>query len=217
MTGETASMSRIAIMQPYFVPYAGYFRLFAETDLFVIYDCVQFPRRGYVHRNRLPDHKGQPQWLTLPLAPADRQATIQTLCFAEDAVSRLATARRKFPLLQNLPDEWEALFATVAGPLVPWLGRSLDLCCRSLQIDCPTIRSSELAIAPQLRGQDRIIAICKALGASSYLNAPGGQNLYAAEAFHKEGIELRFLPSYEGSYWSILFDLLTPPTSARLG
>jgi hypothetical protein len=40
-------------MQPYFVPYAGYFRLFAASDLFVIYDCVQFPRRGWVHRNRL--------------------------------------------------------------------------------------------------------------------------------------------------------------------
>jgi hypothetical protein len=37
----------VAIMQPYFIPYAGYFRLFAATDLFVIYDCVQFPRRGW--------------------------------------------------------------------------------------------------------------------------------------------------------------------------
>jgi hypothetical protein len=43
----------IAVMQPYFIPYAGYFRLFAASDLFVIYDCVQFPRRGWVQRNRL--------------------------------------------------------------------------------------------------------------------------------------------------------------------
>ena len=56
----------IAVMQPYFVPYAGYFRLFAATDLFVIYDCVQFPRRGWVHRNQLPGANGQPNWLTLP-------------------------------------------------------------------------------------------------------------------------------------------------------
>ena len=45
--------STMAIMQPYFIPYAGYFRLFAASDLFVIYDCVQFPRRGWVHRNKL--------------------------------------------------------------------------------------------------------------------------------------------------------------------
>ena len=46
-------------MQPYFVPYAGYFRLFAASDLFVIYDCVQFPRRGWVHRNKMFAADGQ--------------------------------------------------------------------------------------------------------------------------------------------------------------
>ena len=56
-----------AVMQPYFFPYAGYFRLFAASDLFVIYDCVQFPRRGWVHRNLLPDASGSERWLTLPL------------------------------------------------------------------------------------------------------------------------------------------------------
>ena len=57
----------VAVMQPYFIPYAGYFRLFAASDLFVIYDCVQFPRRGWVHRNRLLDRSGKLRWLTLPL------------------------------------------------------------------------------------------------------------------------------------------------------
>ena len=47
---------RIAIMQPYFLPYAGYFRLFSHTDLFIIYDCVQFIRRGWIHRNRFPNN-----------------------------------------------------------------------------------------------------------------------------------------------------------------
>lgn len=45
----------VAIMQPCFIPYVGYFRLFAASDLFVICDCVQFPRRDGVHRNRLLD------------------------------------------------------------------------------------------------------------------------------------------------------------------
>jgi hypothetical protein len=58
---DTGPISTVAIMQPYFIPYAGYFRLFAATDLFVIYDCVQFARRGWVHRNRLPDGAGAPR------------------------------------------------------------------------------------------------------------------------------------------------------------
>ena len=43
-------MTTVAVMQPYFMPYAGYFRLFAAADVFVLFDCVQFPRRGWVHR-----------------------------------------------------------------------------------------------------------------------------------------------------------------------
>ena len=79
--------STIAIMQPYFIPYAGYFRLFAASDLFVIYDCVQFPRQGWVHRNRLVDTSGKERWLTLPLAKAPQQVLIRDLRFAPNAES----------------------------------------------------------------------------------------------------------------------------------
>jgi hypothetical protein len=73
-------------MQPYFLPYAGYFRLFALSDLFVVYDCVQFPRRGWLHRNRLQNINKKPRWLTLPLLKADRDTTrIMDLQFKENA------------------------------------------------------------------------------------------------------------------------------------
>jgi len=202
-------MTRIAIMQPYFVPYAGYFRLFAQADLFVIYDCVQFPRRGYVHRNQLPDHQGRLQWLTLPLKPSPQTTPICALEFADDAVQKLSISRRKFPCLERLPEPWEALFSAAQGPLVPWLTSSLEMCSEALQLDCPTVLSSNLKVPSHHTGQDRIIEICKTLGATGYLNAPGGRDMYAHEAFRKEGIELSFLPPYVGPGWSILFGLLT--------
>lgn len=62
----------IAVMQPYWAPYAGYFRLFVAADLFVVFDCVQFPRRGWVHRYK--DEKGD--WVTLPLQKAPRNTRI---------------------------------------------------------------------------------------------------------------------------------------------
>ena len=89
-------MATVAIMQPYFFPYAGYFRLFAAADQFVIYDCVQFPRRGWVHRNRLPDANGAPAWLTLPLEKASRNLTISELRFPSDAVSRFTVQIPRF-------------------------------------------------------------------------------------------------------------------------
>jgi hypothetical protein len=52
-------MTTVSIMQPYFLPFAEYFRLFAASDVFVLLDDVQFPRRGWVHRNRLHDRGGE--------------------------------------------------------------------------------------------------------------------------------------------------------------
>jgi len=85
-------MATVAIMQPYFNPYAGYFRLLAAADLFVNYDCVQFPRRGWVYRNRLPDSNGAAGWLTLPLEKAPRSATFGDLRFPADSIARLDVA-----------------------------------------------------------------------------------------------------------------------------
>jgi len=78
-------------MQPYFVPYAGYFRLFSASDLFVIYDCVQFPRRGWVHRNRLVDRTGAERWLTLPIEKAPQDVLIRELRFPPDAAGVLTS------------------------------------------------------------------------------------------------------------------------------
>src|SRR5438067_13363723 len=78
-------MSRIAVMQPYFFPYAGYFRLLQAADRFVLLDCVQFPRRGRVHRTEVPGPAGAVEWLTLPLARQPRDVLIRELRFAPDA------------------------------------------------------------------------------------------------------------------------------------
>src|SRR4030081_3504667 len=92
----------VTIMQPYFIPYAGYFRLFAASDLFVIYDCVQFPRRGWVHRNKLLDASGEARWLTLPLEKAPQSVLIQDLRFPPDAAEQLAERMRPFPLFAGV-------------------------------------------------------------------------------------------------------------------
>src|SRR4051794_18580959 len=101
----------IAVMQPYFMPYAGYFRLFQASDPFVIYDCVQFPRRGWVHRNRLADARGVNRWLTLPLAKAPRDVLIRDLRFPANARDLLAERLRPFNLATEDRDVQEILFA----------------------------------------------------------------------------------------------------------
>jgi hypothetical protein len=92
----------VAIMQPYFFPYAGYFRLFAASDLFVIYDCVQFPRRGWVHRNRLVHVSGAERWLTLPIEKAPQSVLIRDLRFQPNAAQILADRLRQSRMISYL-------------------------------------------------------------------------------------------------------------------
>lgn len=203
-------------MQPYFMPYAGYFRLFAATDLFVIYDCVQFPRRGWVHRNRLPDANGSLEWLTLPLAKAPQEVLIHDLRFREDAGARLREQMRRFPALSGKALEAPVVRAIAPSEtmLVDYLERLLKKCCEELQLPFRVTRSSKLHIDRGIRGEDRILAIVKALGAKRYINAPGGRSLYDSDNFARNEVELQFLSDYEGSDASVLHRLLTEDPAA---
>ena len=104
---------RVAVMQPYFFPYAGYFRLLHAVDDFVIFDCVQFPRRGRVHRTQVPGPTGQVEWLTLPLARHSRDTLIRDLAFAPDARRpgslRTGHQEMRHGTLTKLSNRWRRL------------------------------------------------------------------------------------------------------------
>jgi hypothetical protein len=210
-------VTTIAVMQPYFVPYAGYFRLFAAADVFVAFDCVQFPRRGWVHRNRFPTERGIDDWLTLPIQKCARDSRIADLEFVAGADEVLAGAIRRFPLLQDAAAQSSFLrlmTPTGAGRVADYLCAQLAATLEILDISCPIVRSTSLAIDPALHGQDRVIAIARELGATSYINSPGGRSLYEHDAFVRHNIELRFLSPYTVSNDSILTLLLKQPAAA---
>lgn len=203
----------VAVMQPYFAAYPGYYRLLAAADLFVLYDCVQFPRRGWVHRNRAPDTKGEPAWLTLPLQPAPFDARIDTLAFADDAQARVRERLPAFPSLARLSPDAEGFLNLegMAGPLVDYLEAQLAGVAAALPRPVALLRSSRLGLPDDLRGEARILEICRRVGASDYVNAPGGRELYADAAFAEAGVRLHFLPPWEGSMLSILHELTLRP------
>lgn len=204
-------------MQPYFVPYAGYFRLLAASDLFVIYDCVQFPRRGWVHRNQLPDARGRAAWLTLPLAKAPQEVLIRDLAFPDAAEAALTERLRPFPLPAERSEAFAALMASLSvidRPPVDYLIATLERTAQALRLPWRVLRSSSLAIPPELRGQERILEIARQLGARRYVNASGGHALYDRKAFDAAGIELRFLTPYAGPNWSVLWRLASEDAAA---
>jgi len=210
----------VAVMQPYFFPYAGYFRLLAAADTFVIFDDVQFPRRGRVHRCQIPGPRGALEWLTLPLARQPRETLIKDLAFAINAREVLDRRLARLPWLANSRGPWaQSVRAHLAGPLegvVDFLEAGLRLVAEALDVRSRLIRSSAIAIDPHLHGQDRVIALVRALNGHTYVNAPGGRALYEAAAFKKNGLKLNFLAPFPGDGGGIL-PALVSETSETLG
>lgn len=196
-------------MQPYFFPYEGYYRLFEAADLFVIYDCVQFPRRGWVHRNRLHNRSGEWAWLTLPVKKCARDTLIRDLRFGKDSRQRLQVQLSKFPLFDGIdPGILDAVLQTSKidddGSLVDYLDATMMAICQGFKKRYNVIRSSSMNIDPTHKGQDRILSICEAVSAQVYVNAPGGRDLYDDQVFFNRGVKLEFLPPWAGDSSSIL-------------
>src|SRR5512132_3183919 len=183
----------IAVMQPYFFPYAGYFRLFATVDEFVIFDCVQFPRRGRVHRTEVPGPSGKIEWLTLPLAAHPRQVLIDRLTFAAGARASFDQRLSRLTWVESAKgpaaEQVRAFLHAPLSSVIDYLENGVRLVANLLRLTIPTVRSSALKIAPSVRGQDRVIEIAKALGAARYVNAPGGRALYDPQSFQRAGME----------------------------
>lgn len=212
-------MSRsVAVMQPYLYPYPGYFRLMAAVDCFVILDCVQFNRRGRVHRMEVPGTTAGSGWLTLPLRRQAREVLIRDLAFADDARTRLDERLRPLgPVLAAPGDAAAAVRRQFHGPLggvVDFLEDGLRLVASLLDLRPRILRSSSLAIDPGVKGQERILSIVQAVGGSRYVNAPGGRHLYDAPAFARAGAPLSFLAPYHGRYPFLLPALLGDGPSA---
>jgi hypothetical protein len=213
-------VTTVAVMQPYFMPYLGYYRLLQQADVFVAFDCVQFPRRGWVHRNRLHGANGELAGLTLPIRPGPRSIAIDELVFDGRAEGWWDAAVRRFPALRS-PAAPAALDLAgevrpggrVADHLVDQLLRMRDL----LGLGATVLRSRDFALPAELRGEARIVEICRRLGANRYLNAPGGRALYDPARFAAAGIELSFLPDWPGSDASMLERLALEPGEALRG
>lgn len=205
-----------AVMQPYFFPYAGYFRLLAQADVFVILDSVQQRKGGRVHRCEVPAARGGCEWLTLPLRPCSVNTRISDLRFAADADAtwRQRLARHRW-IAAGQGDAACAVREFLCAPLgthvVDLLEAGLALVAGLLGIDTEIVRSSDLAIDTALRGSQRVLAIVESLGARRYLNAPGGRALYEPADFAQRGIELSFCTDYRGPHRYLLHDLMCGP------
>ena len=212
---------KAAIMQPYFLPYIGYFQLIASVDLFIVYDNIQYSKKGWVNRNRFL-RDGEAALFTLPLK---NESDYRDICdrelaatFSRDKLlNQLASAYRRSPHFAEAFPLIQRIVGFDDNNLFRFVQHSILKTCEHLDIETEIRRSSDIAIDHRKSSQDKVLALCEAVGATTYINAIGGMELYSRERFQSRGINLNFLrttpveyPQFGAEFvpWLSIVDLL---------
>jgi len=197
-------MKRVAIMQPYFFPYIGYFQLIAAVDQFVVYDNIKYTKKGWINRNRFLQN-GKDAIFSLPLKKDSDSLDVCERELAanfdrEHLLNQLKCAYRRAPYFDQTFPLVERIVRCEERNLFRYLHHSIVQTCKHLGLTTDINISSEVTIDHGLHAQDKVLALCEALGATSYVNAIGGVELYSKEVFGAKGIELKFIRSSPFEY-----------------
>jgi hypothetical protein len=196
---------RIAIMQPYFLPYIGYLQLMHAVDKFVLYDDVNYINKGWINRNRLLVN-GQEYLFTVPLKEASQNKLINQIDLSDDLLWRskllktIEQAYKKAPFYATVSKVVEKILNLEAQNTAQLIFESLEIVREYLQIETEIIKSSTIYDNSHLKAQERIVDICLQEKATHYINPIGGVTLYDKTAFTNQGLQLSFIKSKPVQY-----------------
>jgi len=197
---------KVAIMQPYFFPYIGYFQLMNAVDEFVIYDNIEFSKKGWIHRNRILVN-GEDSYISIPLKRDSDYLEIRDRYLAEvwinerqKMLNRINGSYKKSPNFNFAYPVIEKAISYEEKNLFKFLLNSLNVIKEHLEIPTSFITSSTLPIDHKFTADKKVIAICKARKTNTYLNPIGGTQLYLKDDFKDAGIDLHFLKTGEVKY-----------------
>lgn len=195
---------KLAIMQPYFFPYIGYFQLIAAADNFIIYDNIKYTKKGWINRNRILCDGGASVF-SLPLKKDSdyldvRQRELPANFDSEKLLRQLKQSYKKAPYFE----ETYALVSSIINyselNLFNFLHNSIVNICNYLKINTNIIISSSVNIDHSLKSQEKVIELCMSLSAINYINPIGGIELYSQHAFNEKGININFIRSKNIKY-----------------
>jgi hypothetical protein len=186
-------------MQPYFFPYIGYFQLMDSVDEWIVFDDVQFARQGWASRNRILHPRIGWQYVIVAL----RKQPLSTLIRDVLLVDRIACRDRVLRQLEhyrNHAPEYETAMSLVEAGFDVDTDRvselnvhAIETCCGFLSIDTTILRSSAIERPVASDAQTGVIELCRLRGIQTYVNLPGGRDLYDATTFRNAGVQLLFL------------------------
>ena len=192
---------RLAIMQPYFMPYIGYFQLINSVDKFVIYDNIQYTKKGWINRNRILAN-GKDQLITLPIKKDSDYLNVVERELSEswdkDKSKMLNVIKASYNKAPYFQETFELISKCLNNPeanLFRFIYDSIVLINDHLEIKTPIVISSTIDADHALKSQDKVLSLCKEQNADVYINSIGGVELYDKETFKQNNIKLNFIKS----------------------
>ena len=190
---------KLAIMQPYFLPYIGYWQLLNMVDKFVVYDNIKFTKVGWINRNNiLINNMAYLFSLSLKkdsdfLNINERYLANNSLTNTTKILRQIENSYKKAPFFHYAFPLVESIFKNKNTNLFNYIYDSITKICFYLNIETEIIVSSSIDVDHNLKGQEKVISISKKLKAETYVNPPGGIDLYERERFKQEGLKLNFI------------------------
>jgi hypothetical protein len=195
---------KLVIMQPYFLPYIGYWQLMAAGDVFVVYDNIKYTKKGWINRNRLLKNDADAVF-SLPLKKDSDALNIAERELAADfdrakLLNQFKGVYARTPYFSAIWPLLRCIVQCKEQKLFHYLYHSIVEMRTHLGLTTEIHISSKIDIDHGLKGQDKVLALCQALGANNYINAIGGTSLYDRDIFRRQGIELQFLQAKPFEY-----------------
>jgi len=188
--------------QPYLFPYIGYWQLINLSDVYVISDSMQYIKKGYINRNSILVD-GKKHLFTLEVLGVHADTLINEVKVGNNSkkiIKSIFHAYKKAPYFNEVYPLIEKILLNREKNLAKYIGYSIKEIAQYLGINTEFIYLSDLQGETTLKAQARTIDICKKVGATEYINAIGGVELYNKKDFLKEGIELSFLETENIEY-----------------
>ncbi len=194
---------RCAIMQPTYLPWAGYFNLMANVDLFVFLNDVQFERRSWQCRNRILIN-GSPQWLTVPTTSSqtdriDEILVDDTQQWRKKHIKSLKWTYGRHPYAQELSDVLAIIEDQSITSLSELNIHLIKHFARRLRLEVQFKRANELGADG--KRSNHLLSLCRLLGVTQYLSPQGSKDYLVSDAvFEGSGIQLSFQEFTPGCY-----------------
>lgn len=189
---------KIAIVQPYFFPYIGYYQLIRAVDKFVIFDDVNFMKKKWINRNNILI-SGKASLFTIPLRSMSQNSLITDVEVANDLnwhpkiLRSIEMAYKKAPFFQPVYTMIETIVNSGETRIGKLAAASMKTVCRYLDINTVFVDSSSIYNNSHFKGEERILDICGQEAADWYINPIGGTELYSRENFASRNIQLNFI------------------------